>query len=369
MSTPEPQSAVPPLNEIYFYLTEGCNLRCRHCWIMTETASAPASTSKTMLDLPLFESILEQARPLGLNAVKLTGGEPFLHPQISRMLEIIKGTDIRLVMETNGVLLTPALASQVASCTRPFLSVSLDGVDPETHEWVRQVPGSFQAALRGIGYLVEAGVSPQIIFTVMQKNRDQVADIVRLAQELQAESVKFNILQPSPRGDKMREEGETLDLPEIIEMGRWVEHELAASVDIPLIFSSPAAFRPLKRVFGKKGGRSVCGIRGIIGVLADGSYALCGIGSSIDELVFGHASRDALADVWQTHPVLQEIREGLPQRLGGICAECFMQPVCLGYCLAQNYYISRNLWTPYWLCRQAEAAGLFPESRRRPALS
>jgi SynChlorMet cassette radical SAM/SPASM protein ScmF len=366
MSVPEPQLTTPPLNEIYFYLTEGCNLRCRHCWIMAEAETTSTSSSKAILDINLFESILEQARPLGLNSVKLTGGEPFLNPEIPRMLEIIRDAQLRLVIETNGVLLTSQLAAAVASCHKAFVSVSLDGTDPDTHEWVRQVPGSFQAALRGMGYLIEAGIKPQIIFTIMQKNRDQVGDIVRLAQELGAGSIKFNVLQPSPRGDKMRNEGETLPLTEMLEVCHWLEQELAPTAKIPLYFGHPPAFSPLKRVFGPNAARFRCGILGIIGVLANGSYALCGIGSHIPELVFGDASRDSLAEVWQNNPVLQEIREGLPERLGGICHDCLLKRICLGLCLAQNYYHSRDLWTPYWFCQQARDAGLFPESRARP---
>jgi SynChlorMet cassette radical SAM/SPASM protein ScmF len=331
---------------------------------MAELEAPPKS--KAVLDFELFESILEQARPLGLNSVKLTGGEPFLHPQIHRILEIIKDAQLRLVVETNGVLLTPELANLVASCSQPAVSVSLDGTDPETHEWVRQVAGSYQASLKGIGYLVEAGIRPQIIFTIMKKNRHQVDSIARLAQKLGAASVKFNILQPSPRGDRMQEEGQALTLPEVLNLARWVEQELALTINLPLFFAYPPAFSPLKRVISQNRARVSCGIRSIIGVLANGSYALCGIGSHIPELVFGHASRDSLADVWQTHPVLQEIREGLPQRLGGICRNCLIKAKCLGYCLAQNYYQSRNLWTPYWFCQQAEAAGLFPDSRKRP---
>ena len=369
MSTPESHIETSPLSEIYFYVTEGCNLRCRHCWIMSEQDTKSPATSKALLDVNLFESILEQARPLGLTTVKLTGGEPFLHPEIDRILEIIQTSQLKLIVETNAVLITPDLATRVASCQHPFVSVSLDGTDPETHEWVRQVPGSFQAALRGIGYLVEAGVKPQIIFTIMQKNRDQVEPIIRLAQELGAQSVKFNILQPSPRGDRMQEEGETLTLQELLEMGRWVERELAPSINLPICFSHPPAFSPLKRLIGNKGTLTSCGIHGIIGVLANGSYALCGIGSHIPELVFGHASRDKLADVWQNNPVLREIREGLPQKLGGICSDCLMKGRCLGFCLAQNYYQARDLWTPYWFCQEAQAAGLFPESRMRPGNS
>jgi SynChlorMet cassette radical SAM/SPASM protein ScmF len=369
MSISESKMTPPPLARIYFYVTEGCNLRCRHCWIMSEQESVSPTQPKALLDVDLFESILEEAKPLGLNSVKLTGGEPFLHPEIHRILEIIRANQLKLVVETNAVLLTPELAALVASCHQPFVSVSLDGADADTHEWVRQVPGSYRAAVRGLEYLVQAGMRPQIIFTIMKKNRDQVSDIIRLAQELKAGSVKFNILQPSPRGDKMRADGETLSLPEMLELARWLEHDLAPTVDFPLFFGHPPAFSPLKRVFGVGAAQYRCGILGIIGVLANGSYALCGIGSHIPELIFGHASRDSLAEVWQNNPVLQEIREGLPERLGGICHDCLLKKICMGLCLAQNYYQTGDLWTPFWFCREAKAAGLFPASRTRPGTS
>ncbi len=184
--------------------------------------------------------------------------------------------------------------------------------------------------------------------------------IVKLAQKLKAASVKFNIVQPSPRGDQLGAAGETLSLQELLELGRWVEQELAATADIPVFFSHPPAFRPLKRLITQNGGRGTCGMLGIIGVLATGSYALCGIGSTIPELVFGHASRDKLADVWQTHPVLREIREGLPHRLGGICSECVMKATCLGVCLAQNYYQTRDLWTTVLVLPAGRGGGSFP---------
>lgn len=66
-----------PLEQIYFYLTEGCNLACRHCWLSPKLQGE--SKTYPTLSIELFHSILEQAKPLGLKAVKLTGGEPLMH--------------------------------------------------------------------------------------------------------------------------------------------------------------------------------------------------------------------------------------------------------------------------------------------------
>jgi SynChlorMet cassette radical SAM/SPASM protein ScmF len=162
----------------------------------------------------------------------------------------------------------------------------------------------------------------------------------------------------------MHDRGESLTIEELVELGKWVETTLSASTDLQIYYDHPAAFRPLSKMFGANGyGCRVCGILGILGVLGNGDYALCGIGETVPELVFGHATRDRLDDVWHNTPVLLELRQGLPHRLQGICAECVLKDRCLGSCIAQNYYRTRNFWAPYWYCREARVKGFFPESR------
>jgi SynChlorMet cassette radical SAM/SPASM protein ScmF len=354
-----------PLNQIYFYLTEGCNLRCRHCWIAPKYQSE--ETSHPSLDLDLFKSIIEQAKPLGLSGVKLTGGEPLLHPQINEILEHIRTENLELTVETNGVLCTPVLARKIAECKNTFVSVSLDGSETETHEWVRGVEGCFEDALAGIRNLVDAGLKPQIIMSIMRQNKDQVESIVRLAERLDAGSVKFNIVQPTARGKKMHESGEALSIEELVVLGHWVENSLSASANLPVYYDHPPAFRPLGKMYGNNGdGCGTCGILGILGVLANGSYALCGIGETVSDLVFGHASKDILEHVWTNTSVLQEIREKLPHKLEGICGHCLMREICFGSCLAQNYFRSKSLWDPFWFCEEAHNRGLFPETRIPP---
>jgi SynChlorMet cassette radical SAM/SPASM protein ScmF len=363
--TDKPEGRTYPLNQIYFYLTEGCNLRCRHCWIAPKYQSE--NDSYAALDLGLFKSIVEQAKPLGLTGVKLTGGEPLLHPQIKEMLEYIQTEDLSMTLETNGVLCTAELAEKMAACKEPFVSVSVDGADSWTHEWVRGVKGCFKAALRGIQNLAEVGLRPQVIMTIMRHNKEQMEAVVRLAERSGASSLKFNIVQPTARGEKLHNSGEALGIRELVDLGRWVETTLSDSSPLPLYFSHPAAFRPLGKMFCTNGdGCGVCGILGILGVLANNSYALCGIGETVPDLVFGHAGIDRLEDVWTNTPVLREIREKLPHRLEGICGHCLMKEICLGNCLAQNYYNNKSLWEPFWFCEEAQKLGLFPETRLTP---
>ncbi|MBN1439765.1 MAG: SynChlorMet cassette radical SAM/SPASM protein ScmF [Anaerolineales bacterium] len=352
-----------PLRQIYFYLTAGCNLACRHCWLAPKRDAD--GTRYPVLAPPAFEEILRQAKPLGLQSVKLTGGEPLLHPDISTLLAAVRREGLRLAVETNGVLCTPELAIEIASAGEPFVSVSLDGADAAAHDWVRGVPGSFEQALEGIRHLAAAGIRPQVVFSILRHNAGQIEAVVRLAESLGAGSVKFNVVQPIERGAALHGGEQNLAVSELIEIGRRVEGELARSTRLRLFFHYPPAFRSL-RTLSAGDGCSVCGIKEILGVLPDGEYALCGIGVHEPELVFGRVGVVPLAEVWRDHPVLNTVRDGLPGRLEGVCGRCLMNSRCLGGCLALNFYRSRNLFAAHWFCEAAESQGLFPTSRLMP---
>ena len=361
--TKQPQTGQPgmhKLSTLYFYLTAGCNLACRHCWMGPRFDAA--GNQYPTLPVESFETAIREARPLGLSGVKLTGGEPLLHPRFTHLLEIVRREELRLTIETNGLLCTPEIAAEIAKSPDRFISVSMDGADAATHEWVRGVPGAFAAARQAVLNLVAAGVRPQVIFTVMRSNAGQVDAMVRLVEELGADSLKFNVVQPTARGETLHENQETLNIAELITLGRHVEQDLAPATKLRVLIHYPQAFRALHRI-ASGDGCSSCGIFGILGVIASGHYALCGIGEQVSDLVFGEVGKDRLEVVWRENTILNALREGLPERLEGICGRCLMKRRCMGSCVAQNYYRKGSLWAPNWFCEQAEAAGLFPASR------
>jgi len=362
-----PEKVTPSLSQIYFYLTEGCNLACRHCWLAPKFDRD--GRQYATLPVGLFETAIDEAIPLGLTGVKLTGGEPLLHPGILDLLNIVRQRELRLVIETNGLLCTPEIASEIARSSRAFVSVSIDGTDAATHEAIRGVAGSFEAACRAIHNLTAVGIRPQIIMSVMRANVNQVDAMVRMAEKLGASSVKFNLIQPTARGETLHKSRQTVGLPELLSLGRRVDMELSATTPLDLFFDYPMAFRPLSRI-ARRNGCGICGIFGILGVIVDrdqpdaARYALCGIGSQVQELIFGEVGKDPLKTVWENNSTLNQIRTGLPDSLEGPCARCLMKNRCLGACIAQNYYRSGRLLAPFWFCEEAAKAGLFPSSRQ-----
>jgi len=354
------------LKTIYFYLTEGCNLKCRHCWIAPNyEEDQNGKLNFPYISLEIFKDIVEQGIELGLAVVKLTGGEPLIHPQIEEIISYIHRKKLRLIIETNGVLVTPELAKLTLQGKNSFVSVSIDSSERETHDRIRGVPGSFDAAILGVENLVAAGFRPQLIMSLMRCNAGHIESLVEMAVKLGAGSIKFNLVTPVERGKALTDKGETLTIEELVELGKWIENDLAPRTGIALHYSHPIAFRRMSKLFGENdcGG---CGIFSIMGVLGSGKYALCGIGQNVPEMVFGDTRDDRLADIWNSNPVLETIREGLPLKLEGVCADCSMKKFCMGSCIANNYYNDRNIFAPYWFCKQALAAGIFPKTRLLP---
>jgi SynChlorMet cassette radical SAM/SPASM protein ScmF len=308
--------------------------------------------------------VTEQATVLGLTTVKLTGGEPLIHPDIVAILEYLAKQQVRVVLETNGMNVTADVVSALRACHAPFVSVSLDGSDAAPHEWVRGVPGSFARTVKGAKTLAAAGLNPQIIMTVLRRNQDHMGRVVKLAESIGASSVKFNLVSPVARGAGVQGRAETPSVQELIELGKWVERDLAAASSVPVFYDQPPAFRSLGLMFGPfSHGCGRCPVLNIIGVLPDGSYALCGIGTTVPELVFGQAGIDTLHNVWTNAAPLKELRRGMPHKLEGVCADCLMRDMCRARCIAVNFHQTKSLWKSHWFCEQARAAGVFPQSR------
>ena len=202
--------------------------------------------------------------------------------------------------------------------------------------------------------------------SVMRMNYDQMEAMIRLGESLGVTSVKFNLIQPIKRGERLHNRGDTLTIEEMVALGRTVEQVFSRKTPLRIDYDHPLAFRPLGKLFGETGdGCSACGIMGILGVIPDGSYALCGIGMNIPEMVFGHGEAVSLKTVWEKTAVLNALRQGMPDRLEGICGRCLMQHLCQGGCVAQNVHSGGHIWHPFWYCDAAHKKGLFPESRLR----
>ena len=373
-SSPAPRpldlpEGVPPLRAFYLYMSSSCNLRCRHCWITPKFSADGKPDPGDVVDLDALREAVREGKTLGLSGAKLTGGEPMLHPRFMEIADMLSAEGLSLNMETNGTLLTAETARHLKEKTRvSFISISLDGPDAETHDAFRRVPGAFDAALRGLGYLVDAGYKNcQLIMSVHHGNRNQIEDVVKLAAKHGASSVKLNPVTMSGRGAAMHERGEDLDFDDIMGMARWVSSDLRQKAPVDVVFDfmpGLSTFRDLWRTHGRTGD---CGVTRILGILGTGEVALCGIGQTHREFVYGRLGETSIRDIWLSNPTILALRRDLKDvdSYPGVCAECIFAKTCRTSCVADNYIHNGRLVSPNWLCAEAARRGLFPAARKQ----
>jgi SynChlorMet cassette radical SAM/SPASM protein ScmF len=246
---------------------------------------------------------------------------------------------------------------------RVNVAIGLDGVNAETHNRLSGKPGTYESATQAARIFAKAGLKPQIVFSLFKENAGQLQEMIELAEQLGAWSIRFFLVHP-PAGGQLPDanDPQPLEVEELIALGRRVERDLAPNTRLRLFYDQPPAFRGLNPQ-GPTEVQRRCGVLNAISVMPGGQYALCGVGSLAPELVFGQVGINSLEQIWNEHPLLLHLREGIPHRLAGVCERCVMKTTCMGNCIVQNYINSGSFWGPFWFCEAAERACLFPASR------
>jgi len=350
----------PRLRSIYYYHSH-CNLDCRHCWIGPALATTKNKSIKH-LSVEDFEYLIEGALPLGLEHIKFTGGEPFCDVGILDKVAVAKSHDIRTTFESNATLISKGFANKLKASGASFIAVSLDGAGPQSHDSQRGSPGAFLKAWNGLQALVDAGFYPQVIFTPTRATFDQLEPLVRKLSSLPLASLKVNVLSDMGRGGELHLGGEAPSVEDYLFLQSRLNAKQINKLNFPIILDLPPAFQSMNEITKRPNGW--CGIKGILGVLSDGRFSLCGAGYISDDLVFGSLQDNDLAEIWNNNKTLGHIRDELPQSLEGICSECVMKWLCLGKCRAEAYVSSNSLYSPCSFCETAARQGFFPSTRR-----
>jgi cyclic pyranopterin phosphate synthase len=299
-------------NNLRISVTDRCNLRCTYC--MPEDV-----VFMDRAELLSFEEItrfVEVAAPLGIDKVRLTGGEPLMRrdlPRLVRMLGRIDG--IRDVgMTTNGLLLADQAQAFFDAGLRR-INVSLDTLDPDRFRQVARRDG-LEKVLDGIRAARRAGFDPIKVNAVSIRGVTDV-DVVPLARFAREHGLEMRFIEYMPIGAEQWERSKVFFAHEIMER---LEQEIAPLV--PVEDYDPRA--PAMEFRYTDGGgrvgiiasvsRPFCTSCNRVRLTADGKLRNCLF--ALDEvdvkhLLRGHAPAEALAEVirqnvlakWEGHEI------------------------------------------------------------------
>jgi len=346
------------LTSLYLYLSDRCNLRCRHCWVAPH---AHEEGDEQAIDLAVLMRAIAAAKELGLGTVKLTGGEPFLRKDIVELMRFLHGEGLSIDIESNGTMIDRDMARIVKECEVRQVSVSLDSSQAAQHDKLRGIEGCHGKSLAALHYLRAEKISTQVIMSLYEENIPEIEALAALCDDLEVPSFKINPVMPTGRGEKVFQSRENVDIEELIKIDRWIEADLGSKYKTEIYFCMPIGLKSLSAVTGNS--LYECHILNILGILADGTISLCGIGQTETDLNMGNIAMDDLMEIWRHHPLLKKLRKETPSQLNGICGRCIFKYRCLGSCRACAYAASGDLRSPFFMCDEAYKKNMFPASR------
>ena len=324
------------LRLVAWEMTRSCNLNCVHCRAAAERGPYPGE-----LDTGKCLEILEQIAQVGQPIVILTGGEPLLRKDVFELAQHGTRLGLRMVMATNGTLVTPEIAKEMKSSGIKRVSISVDGASAKEHDQFRKVPGAFDASLESIDWLKKEGIEFQINTTVTRHNVHQVPDILDLAVKLGAVAHHIFLLVPTGRAKEMV--NQEIDALEYEKLLRWF-YEMRNQVPLHLKATcAPHYYRILRQeahARGEKVNFDTYGLdavtRGCLGgtsfcfISHDGIVQPCGY----LELNSGDLKKSSFGEVWRDSQVFKRLRDFSAYE--GKCGRCEYVKFC-GGCRARAY--------------------------------
>jgi cyclic pyranopterin phosphate synthase len=253
------------IHDLRVSITDRCNYKCVYCRTGEYGAQYPELAIDEYLRLiKLFVS-------LGIEKVRLTGGEPLLRNglieliQELSLLRTIKGQRLDLALTTNGHLLDK-LAQPLKDAGLDRVTVSMDAVDAPTFERITRVPGSFKKVLAGIRAAKAAGLTPLKINCVLLRGFND-AEVEGFAHFAREEEVVVRFIEFMPL-----EEGR-LWTPEIVVTLKEIVDRI--NREMPLVPLPPRDPSETARRYTFEDGK------GEIGIIAPVSQAFCGACSRV----------------------------------------------------------------------------------------
>ena len=165
---------------VVWNMTRRCNLKCIHCY-----SSSQNIRYSNELTTDEGKKLISDLASFGSPVLLFSGGEPMIREDLPELAEFAVDHGMRVVLSTNGTLLTRELAYTFKKIGVSYVGVSVDGME-KTHDGFRGVKGAFDMTLRGIRICRDEGIKVGMRVTMNRKN---VADIPALFELIEKENV------------------------------------------------------------------------------------------------------------------------------------------------------------------------------------
>ncbi|MEE9252533.1 MAG: radical SAM protein [Thermodesulfobacteriota bacterium] len=320
-------------------LTERCNLNCAHCYMDAQQRKSARENELGQNELSVL--FAEIARHAPGTIIVLTGGEPLMHPEIERI--VISGVEVglRMVLGTNGVLLTEPAIKKFKKIGLSGVGISLDSIYEDQHDSFRGVSGSFTRSCNAVRLCKSNGLHVQLHFTVTSSNYRQLKKVVGLGSQLGASIINFFFLVCVGRGKSYLDippdlyEKSLKEIAELQESSKGIMIQSRCTPHFKRILYENNPDSPYTRATGYDGGGCPAATH-YCRITPTGEVTPC----PYIELSAGSIRERSFWEIWQNAQLFKSFRN--PELLEGRCGRCEFKLLC-GGCRARSLVQSGSL--------------------------
>lgn len=188
-----------PKKKCLIQLTEKCNLHCEHCFVSANEKGQEMEFDKIKVN------ILPQLLKSNVSKVTLTGGEPFVYPQLLNVTELLLSNNIAVSICTNATLITESFLDKLEENANLHFNVSLDGFSLSSHGRFRGIDNKklYDTIISNIRLLGHRGLLNGILVTPnAYSSLQEYIELCEFAKTCHAKYVLMNPLSHLGRGEK-----------------------------------------------------------------------------------------------------------------------------------------------------------------------
>lgn len=195
------------LNDVSLEILQKCLNNCLHC------SSNSCHNSKAILRLDTIKQIVDDVVFLGAKRLCLSGGEPFLHPDIVETIEYATQKGLIVDVYSSGIVGEHDLEKSISKemlwkCKKSGLNrimFNVQAADSEVYDTIMNTKGKYDLLIQSITNAGECQIDTEIHFVPMKQNYNQVTNVVKLAEQLNVCCVSFLRLVPHGRAKDNKE--------------------------------------------------------------------------------------------------------------------------------------------------------------------
>ena len=312
----------PILRDLFFEVTDSCNLNCLHC------GSSCLSSNRNFLDFSLIEKTLKEVASAYEPSkiwVSITGGEPLLYADLMKTIELSRKLGFRCGMTSNGTLISEEKAKQLADAGLETIAVSIDGLK-DIHDTLRNRPGSFEQALKGVENLRKYGIEAQVISVIHKKNIHQLNEMFEFFQNHGFYSWRPVNIEPIGRA-KINDEL-LLDADEVKLLLDFIKNKRKnPNTEMDVTFAC-SHFLPIDYEYEVRDFFFQCGAGvNVASIMVNGDIASCLDIERRPELVQGNVKTDSFIDIWENK--FENLRIDRTEK-SKTCFSCEHRHICGG---------------------------------------